>query len=330
LQQHHNFYREAIVSEDKDNEAVATDFRANLQKYIHAWDFLSQFIDFRDITLHKRAIFADLLLRNLKLGKKSRNEDYVTGVDVVKTAVTGDVEKGKKLELSIDDARTPLPVPGFDGRISTGGTADPLQGAFREAVQQVNELFSAAGIDMSNSANTRMVHAVWEALANDHEVEMLASKNPQDALAKSPKLRDKVLTAVLGSSAESEQFTNLMLGGEDALNILTAAMSRLAVAAMEDKARGIALPDNALAGASEDSLDESSVERRIHDLLDVMLMHAGSSPVEEGLARSLDNALTIRGSSNVFEVVRKQFVEMSLPVDGELYQGVVMYAVEHY
>ncbi len=240
------------------------------------------------------------------------------------------MEKGKKLELSIDDARTPLPVPGFDGRISTGGTADPLQGAFREAVQQVNELFSAAGIDMSNSANTRMVHAVWEALANDHEVEMLASKNPQDALAKSPKLRDKVLTAVLGSSAESEQFTNLMLGGEDALNILTAAMSRLAVAAMEDKARGIALPDNALAGASEDSLDESSVERRIHNLLDVMLMHAGSSPVEEGLARSLDNALTVRGSSNVFEVVRKQFVEMSLPVDGELYQGVVMYAVEHY
>lgn len=325
-----DFYTEALVSEDKDNEAVATDFRANLEKYIHAWDFLSQFIDFQDITLHKRAIFADLVVRNLKLGAKARGEDYVTGVDVVKTAVTGDVEKGRTLELTIEDAQTPLPVPGFDGRISTGGASDPLQGAFREAVQQVNELFSAAGIDMSNSANTRMVHAVWEALANDEEVEVLATKNPQDALAKSPKLRDKVLTAVLGTSAESEQFTNLMLGGEDALNILTAAMSRLAVAAMEDKARGIALPENALAGDTEDTPDESPVERRIQELLDVMLMHAGSSPVEEHLARSLDAALAARGSSNVFEVVRNQFVEYSLPVDGDLYQGVVMYAVEHY
>lgn len=325
-----DFYLGALSSGDKDNEAVATDFRANLEKYVHAWDFLSQFIDFQDIMLHKRAIFADLLARNLKLGKKARGDDYVTGVDVVKTAVTGDVEKGRTLELTIEDAQTPLPVPGFDGRVSTGGAADPLQGAFREAVQQVNDLFSAAGIDMSNSANTRMVHAVWEALANDHEVEVLATKNPQDALAKSPKLRDKVLTAVLGTSTESEQFTNLMLGGEDALNILTAAMSRLAVAAMEDKARGIAVPTGVLVGGTDDTSDESRVERRILNLLDVMLMHAGSSPVEDQLARSLDAALTDRGNLNVFEVVRKQFVEQSLPVDGDLYQGVVLYAVEHY
>lgn len=36
------------------------------------------------------------------------------------------------------------------------------------------------------------------------------------------------------------------------------------------------------------------------------------------------------GESNVFEVVRSQFVDMDLPVDGALYQGVVMYAVKHY
>ncbi|OFO37022.1 restriction endonuclease [Corynebacterium sp. HMSC075D04] len=324
------FYGGALISRDKDNEAVATDFRANLVKYVHAWDFLSQFIDFQDITLHKRAIFADLLARNLKLGKKAREEDYVTGVEVVKTAVMGDVETGVELKLNIEDSRAPLPVPGFDGRVSTGGAGDPLQGAFREAVEQVNELFSAAGIDMSNSANTRMVHAVWEALANDEEVEALATKNPQEALAKSPKLRDKVLSAILGADAEHEQFTNLMLGGEDALNVLTAAMSRLAVAAMEDKARGIAVPDDALIGGAEEPQDESPVERRIQDLLDVMLMHAGASTVEEELARSLDDALSNRGTSNVFEVVRSQFVGHSLPVDGDLYQGVVMYAVEHY
>lgn len=107
-------------------------------------------------------------------------------------------------------------------------------------------------------------------------------------------------------------------------------MARLAVAAMEDKARGIALPENALAGDEMGIAETSPVEERIHDLLDVLRMHAGNSPVEERLARALDDALATRGTSNVFEVVRKQFMEHSLPVDGELYQGVVMYAVERY
>lgn len=103
-------------------------------------------------------------------------------------------------------------------------------------------------------------------------------------------------------------------------------MSRLAVAAMEDKARGLALPSEPLVVKPI----KSPEERRSQELLDVMLMHAGSSPVEENFAQLLDDALTERGDSNVFEVVRNKFVDMALPVDGALYQGVVMYAVEHY
>ncbi|OHO62712.1 type I restriction endonuclease subunit R [Corynebacterium sp. HMSC036D02] len=325
-----DFYLDALFTRNKENEAVATDFRANLVKYVHAWDFLSQFIDFQDVRLHKRAIFADLLVRNLKLGKKERVDDYVTGVDVVATAVTGDLDKSANLELKTEDSRAPLPVPGFDGRVSTGGAADPLQGAFRQAVEQVNELFAAAGIDMSNSANTRMVHGVWEALAKDDEVEVLATKNPMEALAKSPKMRDKVLTAVLGAGADSDKFTNLILGGEDALSVLTAAMARLAVAAMEDKADGIALPDESLVNEPVSATDAFQHARRIQDLLDVMLMHAGNSQVEDQFAQVLDAALVSRGSSNVFEVVRTEFMERSLPVDGNFYQSVVMYAVENY
>ncbi|MDK8726109.1 MULTISPECIES: type I restriction endonuclease [Corynebacterium] len=325
-----DFYVDAVVAGAKDKETVATDFRANLVKYVHAWDFMSQFIDFQDVRLHKRAIFADLLVRNLKLGKKERNEDYVTGVDVVKTAVTGDVDKGRNLELRIDDARAPLAVPGFDGRVSTGGAADPLQGAFREAVEQVNELFSAAGIDMSKSANARMVHAVWEALASDKDVEVLATKNPQDVLAKSSVLRGKVLAAILAAATEHKQFTDLVLGGEDALDMFTAAMSRLAVAAIEDKVRGIDLPADALVGKPQTDSVESEAERRVQELYDVMLMHAGENPVEEDLARALDQALVNREDTNVFEVVRKQFIQRSLPVAGQFFEGVAMYAVQQY
>ena len=52
--------------------------------------------------------------------------------------------------------------------------------------------------------------------------------------------------------------------------------------------------------------------------------------VEAHLARVLDDALVKRGNSNVFETLRAEFLKHSLPVDGELYQGVVMYAVKRY
>lgn len=44
--------------------------------------------------------------------------------------------------------------------MSSGGEGDPLQGAFQQAVEQVNELFAAAGIDISDSTSRRNVYAV--------------------------------------------------------------------------------------------------------------------------------------------------------------------------
>ena len=64
--------------------------------------------------------------------------------------------------------------------------------------------------------------------------------------------------------------------------------------------------------------------------LDVTRMHAGSNRVESHLARVLDDAPVKRENSNVFETLRAEFLKHSLPVYGELYQGVVMYAVERY
>ena len=62
----------------------------------------------------------------------------------------------------------------------------------------------------------------------------------------------------------------------------------------------------------------------------MMLMHAGENPVEEDLARALDQALVNREDTNVFEVVRKQFIKRSLPVDGQFFEGVAMYVVQKY
>ncbi len=314
-----DMYHAAILNDDADAKAITTDFRANLVKYVHAWDFLSQFIDFQEVTLHKRAVFADILARNLKLGTRGTEDDFVTGVDIVATAVTGDVDSGETLELDIDQARAPLPVPGFDGRVSSGGEGDPLQGAFQQAVEQVNELFAAAGIDISDSTSRRNVYAVWEKLTGDEEVEQLASKNSESALSKSHTMRRKVVEALFDIDSDQEQFSQMMQGSEDALDVFVKAMSRLAAAANEDKKNGI-----------EPREEESTVEKRLRGLLDVLRANNDGSIVEEKLAMKLDQALTTRGSTNVFEILRAEFVANALPVDGVLFERVATYAMQNY
>ncbi|KDS93201.1 hypothetical protein DHOM_07025 [Dermabacter hominis 1368] len=111
----------------------------------------------------------------------------------------------------------------------------------------------------------------------------------------------------------------MMQGSEDALDVFVKAMSRLAAAANEDKKNGI-----------EPREEESTVEKRLRGLLNVLRENADGSIVEEKLAMKLDQALKARGSTNVFEILRAEFVANALPVDGVLFERVATYAMQNY
>lgn len=164
--------------------------------------------------------------------------------------------------------------------MSSGGEGDPLQGAFQQAVEQVNELFAAAGIDISDSTSRRNVHAVWEKLTGDEEVEQLASKNSESALSKSHTMRRKVVEALFDIDSDQEQFSQMMQGSEDALDVFVKAMSHLAAAAMRDKENGVEPPASDL-----------EVEERLRGLVTVLRENAAGSFAEEKLATRLDRAL---------------------------------------
>src|SRR5699024_1832879 len=69
--------RDARLKQDKEAYEEGKSFRANLIKYAHAWEFLSQIVDFQDALLHKRAIVAGLLSKNLNLERQD-DDDYYT------------------------------------------------------------------------------------------------------------------------------------------------------------------------------------------------------------------------------------------------------------
>ncbi|ANP27912.1 hypothetical protein DAD186_13620 [Dermabacter vaginalis] len=52
--------------------------------------------------------------------------------------------------------------------------------------------------------------------------------------------------------------------------------------------------------------------------------------MEEKLAMKLDQALKTRGSTNVFEILRAEFVANALSVDGALFERVATYAMQNY
>ncbi|TXD32661.1 type I restriction endonuclease subunit R, partial [Lujinxingia vulgaris] len=58
-------WRQARLAKDKAQKEALEGFRADVLSYRNAWQFLSQIVDYQDPELHRRAILATLLGRNL-------------------------------------------------------------------------------------------------------------------------------------------------------------------------------------------------------------------------------------------------------------------------
>ena len=78
----------------KDNELKDSlrSFRADTISYRNAWQFLSQIVDYQDPDLHKRAILATLLSRNLHMEGNQYDDSYLeavqlSGVQLVPSAI---------------------------------------------------------------------------------------------------------------------------------------------------------------------------------------------------------------------------------------------------
>ncbi|WP_284807453.1 hypothetical protein [Corynebacterium sp. MSK218] len=88
-------------------------FRANLNKYAHAWEYLRQIVDFQDVLLHKRAIVPGLLAENFVLDRQDDGDDYTNDIDLVGVTV-GPITDGVDLRLALTEIDGSLARPGID------------------------------------------------------------------------------------------------------------------------------------------------------------------------------------------------------------------------
>jgi type I restriction enzyme R subunit len=219
----HRWNQALANAKDKTRREEVVAFRSDARAYRHAWDFLRQIVDYQDPMLHRRAIVAGLLVRNLHVTTLIESID-TSSVELTGLAV---VAKATDEDHSIGAADpTDLVAPGYDGDRTMGG-GTPEQVALRDAVDEVNKLFAASGLDLGNGSGEAWTRAVWGVLSDDPEVQAMSEENTDEQLKASPKFKDKVTGAVVSVATDSTAMTEAAMANPELYDGLVELLAKV-------------------------------------------------------------------------------------------------------
>ncbi|MFL9654857.1 type I restriction endonuclease subunit R [Streptomyces sp. PB17] len=199
-------WRQARLAKDKARKEALQGFRVDVLGYRNAWQFLSQIVDYQDPELHRRAILATLLARNLHTDGNDYDDSYLEGVQLsgVKL-VPSSINEDHSLSEGSGDA---IKLPSFDGEYK-GGSA-PKRGPLDEAIDKVNEMFRAKGVDVSPESVSGFITTFWGFLDANEEAVAMAKNNTVAQLKASEGFSGAVGLAVLKTVSESQEIQSYM------------------------------------------------------------------------------------------------------------------------
>ncbi|MDO5684027.1 MAG: hypothetical protein Q4G46_14540 [Propionibacteriaceae bacterium] len=123
-------------------------------------------------------------------------------------------------------ALTDLDTPAYDGDRALGGST-PEQVALSEAIEQVNALFAASGLDLGNGSGEAWTRAVWGVLTEDEDIKAMSAENSPEQLQASPKFKDKVTGAVVSVAADSAAMTEAAMANPDLYDGLVELLAKI-------------------------------------------------------------------------------------------------------
>ncbi|CCQ13373.1 MULTISPECIES: type I restriction endonuclease subunit R [Nocardiaceae] len=199
--------RQAVLSKDKAKREELEQFRADVISYRNAWQFLSQIVDYEDLDLARRAILATLLARNLHSDGEDYDDSYLEGVQLsgVKLVPAAIGEDHSLREGSSEGIK----LPTFDAEQNNGG-ATPQRGPLDEAIDKVNEMFQAKGVDVSPESVSGFITTFWGFLDANEEAVAMAKNNTVSQLKASEGFSGAVGLAVLKTVSEAQEIQSYM------------------------------------------------------------------------------------------------------------------------
>lgn len=200
-------WMQAKLSKDKVQRKALESFRADVLSYRNAWQFLSQIVNYKDPLLHRRAILATLLGRNLHVDANDYDDSYLegvqlSGVKLVPSAINDDHSLSEGSSQGIK-----LPI--FEGEHMSGRAA-PVRGPLDEAIDRVNEMFQAKGVDVSPESVSGFITTFWGFLDASEEAVAMAKNNTVAQLKASEGFSGAVGLAVLKTVSESQEIQSYM------------------------------------------------------------------------------------------------------------------------
>lgn len=209
-------WHNARLNKDNELKEALQSFRADTISYRNAWQFLSQIVDYQDLELHKRAILATLLSRNLHMDGNQYDDSYLesvqlSGVQLVPSAINED----HSLSEGSDEA---MQLPAFDGEFH-GGQA-PKKGPLAEVIERVNEMFRARHVDVTEGSVAGFISTYWGFLGEDDAAQAMAKNNSTSQLKASDYFRDVVGSAVFRTCQESKEIQSYMTDPSFLQNII--------------------------------------------------------------------------------------------------------------
>lgn len=199
-------WKQAVLTKDKAKREELKAFRADVFSYRNAWQFLSQIVDYQDPDLHRRAILATLLSRNLHTDGNAFDDSFLEGVQLSGVKL---VPSAIEEDHSLTDGSTDgLELPRFDGEYKAGGT--PQRGPLEEAIDRVNEMFQAKGVDVNPSSVAGFITTFWGFLDANEEAVAMAKNNTVAQLKASEGFSSAVGLAVLNTVKETNEIQSYM------------------------------------------------------------------------------------------------------------------------
>ena len=202
----HSAWKRARLSKDNELKDSLRSFRADTISYRNAWQFLSQIVDYQDPGLHKRAIVATLLSRNLHMDGNQYDDSYLegvqlSGVQLVPSAINEDHS------LSEGSAE-PMVLPGFDGEFRGGQT--PTKGPLAEVIDRVNDMFRARNVDVTEGSVAGFITTFWGFLDENEAAQAMAKKNSPSQLKASADFKNAVGVAMVRTCQENQEIQSYM------------------------------------------------------------------------------------------------------------------------
>jgi type I restriction enzyme R subunit len=195
--------RTAVETVDQAGLDELIMFRKDVGTFLRQYDFLSQIVNYEDLSLEKLSIY----LRHLApviTAEQLQHEIDLSTVDFDYIAQHEQGTTAGKLAGGI-----PLEPAKEAG---TGSVKDPELVALAEVIEKINDLFSG---DHPDSSVKNVVTHVKERLEESETLQQQAQHNSLAQFSASPDLHSEFMTAVIGAMASSEDLSTQIINNAD-------------------------------------------------------------------------------------------------------------------